>query len=247
MSISTAQDLITMSMQLGGILGIDESPTANQLTFSLNLLNSMIDSWAGRALLTSAQIQESFPLTAGQVSYTIGVGGVFNTTKPFEIVSAFVRDVNNLDYPVDIVPRNTYASYDDKSIAGNAGTPMALFYDPGQTQQSVQTGTIYMYPIPDNSTTYTLFIISEKAFTEFASLSTTVTFPPVYIKALLYNLAAELDIAFGKPVSKDIADEAHESERILENVNSRNRKGVVGFSFPGQQFSYNIFSDGYAG
>jgi hypothetical protein len=247
MSINTAQDLIIMSMQLGGILGIDESPTNSQLTFALNLLNSMIDSWAGRALLTSAQIQESFPIVAGTGSYTIGVGGVFNTSKPFEIVSAFIRDTNNLDYNVDVVPRNTYASYDDKSIASNAGTPMSLFYDPGQTQQAVQTGTIYLYPIPDSSSSYTLFIISEKAFTEFASLSSVITFPPVYLKALLYNLAAEICIAFGKPISKDVAEEAHEGERIVEQISSRNRKGVAGFSFPGNQFSYNIYSDGYAG
>ena len=246
MGLSTAQDIITTAMQIGGILGDSETPTTSQLNFAFTILNMLIDSLAGRALLTSAQIQESFPLIVGQSAYTIGVGANFNTTKPFEITSAFVRDSGNLDYNVDVIPRNVYDSFDDKALNTVQARPTNLFYDPGATQQATQTGTIKLYPIPDGTSTYTLFIISEKAFTEFASLTANITFPPVYNKMLCYNLSCELCIAWGRPISRDIANEAAESERIIEQISSRNRKGVAGMSFPGQSnagYGYNIWSD----
>lgn len=246
MSISTAQDIITTAMQVGGLLGDSEVPSTSQLNFGFTILNMLIDSLAGRALLTSAQIEENFPLIVGQSFYTIGIGSQFNTTKPFEIVSAFVRDQNNLDYNVDVIPRNVYDSFDDKALTTVQARPTNLFYDPGVTQQTTQTGTIKLYPIPDGTSAYTLFITSEKAFTEFSSLFSPVTFPPVYNKMLVYNLCCELDIAYGRPISRDIAEEAHESERIIEQISSRNRKGVAGMSFPGQSnagYGYNIWSD----
>ena len=245
MAINTAQDIITTAMQIGGILGDSETPTTSQLNFAFTILNMLIDSLAGRALLTSAQIQEQFPLVAGTSTYTIGVGAAFNTTTPFEIVSAFVRDKGNLDYNVDVIPRNVYDSFDDKALTTVQARPTNLFYDPGATQQATQMGTIKLYPIPDGTSTYTLFIISEKPFTEFASLTSNVTFPPVYNKMLVYAMICELSVAWGRTVSRDIANEAMESERIVENVASRNRKGIAGMSFPGQsnQGSYNIYND----
>jgi hypothetical protein len=209
----------------------------------------MLDSWAGRSLLTTAQIQENFNLTAFKGIYTIGptygtppVVSDFTTSKPFEIASAFLRDANGVDYDIVVVERETYDGYSDKKITGEASRPLSLFYDPGPTQQIGQVGTISLYPYPDNSLVYTLFINSEKPFTEFSTLTDTVTFPPVYLRAIIYNLACELAPDYGRNIHPEVFQIAGEAMRIIENINARNKRTLASFSFSGKPRTFNILS-----
>lgn len=244
MATSTAQNIIEKALQKLVVLADGESATATQLADGLDSLNLMLDSWAGRSLLTTAQIRESFTLTANKSSYTIGSGGDFDTTKPFEIVSGFIRDSDNYDYtPISVVSRGIFDSYSDKAMTTVIGIPKSLFYDPGATQQATQVGTIHLYPIPDSADTYTIFIESEKPFTEFSALSSTVTFPPSYKRAMIYNLAIELASDYGKTASAEVVKIADDSMRIIENVNSRNKKAVSPMNLPGSEGAYNVNTD----
>lgn len=245
MSTTTAYDIIQKALQKIGVLAEGETATAAQMQDGLDALNMLLDSWSGRSLLTSARIRESFALTANQATYTIGVGAGFNTSKPFEIVDAFVRDGQNIDYPVGVVSRGVYDAYDDKALTTVTSRPESLFYDPGATQQANHAGTIYLYPTPDGNTTYTLFLESEKPFTTFSALTDTVTFLPAYKRALVYNLAIEMAADYGRAASAEVRAVAGQAMRIVENVNSRNKRMVAGFDFPGSQQRYNIYSDGY--
>jgi hypothetical protein len=243
MATATAGDIIRKALQKIGVLADGETATASQMSDGFDALNAMLDSWGARGLLTSSIIGESFTLIPGKSAYTIGIGGNWNTSKPFNITSAFIRDNMNLDYEVDVVTRDVFDSYGDKAVASVASRPTVLYYDPGQTQQAVQTGTVNLYPIPDATSSYTIFIDEEKALTEFTSLANNISFPPAYNRALIYNLALELSADYGRPVPQEVHDIAFESMRIVENVNSRNRKFVASFSFPGAQRQWNIYSD----
>jgi len=233
MATSTARDIIKKALLKAGVLAEGEDPSSSEANDTFDALNLMLESWAGRSLLTTAQIQETLTLTAGTSSYTIGSGGDIDTTKPFSIESAFIRDSNNTDYGVAIVGRTVYDSYSDKAYTTNTARPRVLFYDPGTTQQSTQLGTIYLYPIPDSSSTYTLYINSEKPFTSFTNLSDTVTFPIGYKRAMIYWLAIEVAPDFGRPISIDLQKTANESLRIIENINSRNKRRVAVIDVPG--------------
>ena len=244
MAIATAQDLITKALQKIGVIGEGETPNANQLSDGFDALNIMLDSWSGRGLLTTALIPESFDLTAGQYSYTIGVGGNFNTDIPLSIEGAYIRDNSNqIDFPVSIVTRDIWDSYFDKVLAGNSSRPEVLFYDPGATQQAVRAGTIILYPIPDAGTSYTLFINSEKNYTDFVSLSNNIPFPPAYTKAIIYNLAIDLSPDYGRQVNQVVKEEASEAMRIIENINSRNKRIVSAVNLPGgPRRTFNILT-----
>lgn len=243
MSTSTARDLIKKAMQKIGILADGEEPSSSEANDCFDALNLMLESWAGRSLLTSAQIQEGFTLTASQSSYTIGSGGNFNTTKPFSIESAFIRDSNNTDYPIVVISKDVYNGYPDKAYTTSTSRPRTLFYDPGLTQQATQTGTVYLYPIPDSSTTYTLYINSEKPFTSFTNLSSTVTFPTGYKRAIIYNLALEICPDFNKTASAELQKTAAQSMKIVENINSKNKKHISTVDLPGTISPYNPLSD----
>jgi hypothetical protein len=215
----TAQDIIKASMRKLGILAKSETPSNDELQDGLQALNVMIDEWGSQKLMGTATVRESFPLVANQTTYTIGVGGNFNTSTPYDIDYAFYRDSANVDYPLDIITREEFQGYSDKAIV--QARPLSLFFDPGVTQQANQSGTINLYFTPDASSPYTLFIDSQKPFTEFASLTTTVTFPPSYVKALVYNLAIEIAPEYeGTIVPRIVEMLAVESKENLESTNS---------------------------
>ena len=237
------QDIFIAMMEVIGATTLDEVPEASEMQKCMRHVNLMLDSWSGRSLLQLATIQENFPLVNGQVSYTIGIGGNFNTSKPIEIVRAFVRDNTNNDYPVDVKTVEIYESYSDKMIS--ISRPEALYYDPGATQQSVQTGTIFLYPIPDDSSDK-LYIDSQKYFTEFVNLTDNVTFTPAYFRAIVYNGA----VAIWRPMGRrgtpppDITSQATESMRIIENMNAKPM--ISSIDLPGSKSGgsgYNIYTD----
>lgn len=243
MSITTAQDIITTALQFSRGDNPGDTPSAADLASGLDLLNLMLDSWSGRSLLTLAEIQENFPLVAGTAAYTIGASATFNTSMPFSISSAFIRDANYVDYDLDIVSREVFNSKVDKAMPGDYARPEILFYDPGATQQATQAGTINLYMAPDASIAYTLFIVSEKPLTEFASLSTSITFRPSYKLAIISNLVVLMNAMYGRTTSPEMIQTATESMRIIEAVNAANKKKISGFTFPGQKNrSYNILT-----
>ena len=235
----TAADIIKASMRKLGLLAKSETPSNDEMQDSLQALNMMIDEWGAQKLMATATTTENFPLVSGQQSYTIGVGGNFNTSKPLDIYSAYYQDNQGLKYQLEIVTRAEFESYQDSQIVN--ARPLTLFYDPGATQQTNQLGTIYLYFTPDGTSSYTLYITSQKQFTEFAGLTTTVTFPPSYYKALVYNLAVEIAPEYGVSVSAETGMLAIESKETVESQNSRPM--VSGLDLPKvKSGSYNWIS-----
>ena len=240
MATYTAQDVIKAAFRKLGILAKSEAPTSDEMQDALQALNIMIDNWSARRLMGTALIQENFPLTANTQSYTIGTGQTFNTTKPVTITSAYYTDSQNNIYPLNVVTRELFDSYQDNKIV--SAPPDALLYDPGATQQANQAGTIYLYFTPDSSSSYTLYINSQKTFTEFPSLTANVTFPASYLKALVYGLSIEIAPEYGKQVSPEIHELFQEAIEDLEAVNAGQL--VAGLDLPsGKGRSYNWISD----
>lgn len=236
------QDIFKASMEIIGATTLDEAPEDSEMQKCLRHANLLLNSLSARNLIQLSETQENFSLVATQRSYTIGVGGNFNTAKPIEILSAFVRDSAGNDYPVDVKTREVYNSYTDKMIS--SARPEVIYYDPGVSQQATHLGTIFCYPIPDDSTD-DLFIVSHKYFTEFVNLTDNVTFTPAYFRMLVYNLAIAIWRPLGRTglVPPDITDTAKETMRIVENMNAR--QIVSGLDLPGASTrgGYNIYTD----
>ena len=72
----TPRNLIKSSLRAIGILGIDNTPTADQHNTALELLNLMLDLWSSEELLPFDYAQENFELTASKTNYTIGAGAI---------------------------------------------------------------------------------------------------------------------------------------------------------------------------
>ncbi len=238
--ILTASDVIKASFRKLGLLAKAETPSAEEMNDALQSLNIMIDEWGAQKLMGTANTLGTVPLVPGKQAYTVGIGGYVNMPKPFKITYAYYLDINGIKTTLDVVTREEWFSYEDSQIVD--APPLTMYYDPGTTQQANQLGTIYVYYTPDASNSYTLYFDAQIPFTEFITLTDTVTFPPSYYKALVYNLAVELAPEYGVSVSEETGMLAMEAKETVEATNSV--RILASNDLPkGRKGTYNWISD----
>lgn len=227
--MSTALDLIKSAMRKVGVLTKTESPTSDEAVDALATLNAMLDSWANDSVNVPYRTLESFTLTAGTANYTIGTGGAFNTTKPILIKSAYLRD-GTTDSPIDIISDEEYSLISQKATQGD---PDRLNFS-----NAYPLATIRLYPVP--SSAYTLYVLSEKIIGNY-SLSTTVSLPPGWERAIVYQLAVELAPEYGQAVSNEVAAIALDSMSKIRRTIAKNRS----LDTPTDGIEFNIYT-GYS-
>lgn len=189
-----------------GAVDIEEEPTPAQYAQGLLSLNSMLAAWSRGRMTLYGLFDESFTLTAGKGEYTVGTGGELNTAWPFLIESAFIRDANGTDYPLQIV---TQGQYDSLTIKTTQSRPEYLLYNP----KGYPTGTMTLFFVPDAA--YTLFWTAQKVITSYASIEDSVGIAPEYEEALEYNLTARLAPKCGVDLSRELAMLAVSSKSII--------------------------------
>jgi hypothetical protein len=244
MAFSTVSDIIKSAMRLVGVIAKSEVPTNDEMQDGMQALNLMLEMWSARRLLVRGTIQFSNILTANQASYTIGTGGNFNTLKPIEITSAFIRDSNNIDTGLDIISRDEYDSYGDKAIT--TSRPIALCYDAGAAQQASQLGTVLFYYTPDSSTTYTVFMQTQAQLTDFSALTDNVTFEAKYGEAMKYELAKRLWREYheiSEPIPGDILDLAAKALCVIEKTNHELPRATI--EVPPRKSVFNVYTGEY--
>jgi hypothetical protein len=123
-----------------------------------------------------------------------------------------VRDGSAYDYPLKIVPLETYGLITDKTAG--AAIPTHLYYDKGYSATS--TATLTLYPPP--SAGLTLFIHSWKQMQSVSTMSETVMFPAGYRLMFESNFAIHLAAGFTE-VSKEVAKIARESKAAVKAIN----------------------------
>src|SRR5438045_120143 len=114
--MTTASDIITRAARSIAYLGNTEVLSAADATDGLAVFNALLDSWSNERLMAYVTQQNSFTLTPGTQSYTIGTGGVINASRPLDLQQAWVRDTNNLDYPMTILPQDKWDNIGLKTI-----------------------------------------------------------------------------------------------------------------------------------
>jgi hypothetical protein len=238
------QDVFKMAMSKIGAIAIDETPTTGEYALCLANANIMLASWSAHSLMLRGNTLESLALTASKASYTIGVGGDFNTSKPTTIEGAYIRDSGGTDYPMDIVEQDIYDSYPDKAIGG--GRPETLYYDAGLSQQTSPTlGTLYLYPMPSSG--YTIYLRSDKYLTAFVNLTDDITFEPAYEEALVYNLAVRIYRDFhqdpGHNIPPEVLGLAKSSLQTIRQMNARIPTTKLDLPTSKGGYSYDALSD----
>lgn len=206
----TVYDLVASAFEHLNIVSVEEVLTSSQQRQGLRMLNSMLASWSDEPYRVSAAIAENFVLTIGDSNYTIGSGGDFNTVRPKDILTAFIR-YGGLDSPNLIIGRETY----DQALPfkNQAGPPMYLYFEP-----TFPLARIFLYPVPDLQ--YELWIRGQKELTAYTSLMAAHGLERDYEEAIKWNLAQLLSGTIGVPLPQAVGLAAAESLGKLEHLRS---------------------------
>lgn len=206
------------------VIGVAEGADAQAYADALESCNSMLKLWAARGRVTHHIITEPFPLVVGQESYTIGIGGNFDTSRPSEVAGGFTRDTNNVDLQIHPVDREQYNLNPNKTVRGR---PRHIYYNP-----TYPLAVVHLQPVPDLA--YTLSLDSVKPLTTLVSLDSDINLPPEYEEAIKYNLAVRLAPENGVPLTAEVVGLA------LNAYNSLPRQPVPAAQFDCIGTRYNI-------
>lgn len=210
--MTTARSLINRAHRLIGTVKSGDAVNEAYFQDGLTALNTMIGSWQTEKLNVYAFVDTAFTIVATDASYTVGPAGNFALTpRPSKIENVYVR-ANNIDYPVELIDKDKWLSIPDKT--SDSDIPMYAYYDP-----TLPTGTLQLWPVPN--TAHSLHIVTWTTLAELASLSTTITLPQGYERALAYNLAVEIAPEYETEASPSVQSIASESKTAIKRMNNR--------------------------
>ncbi len=235
--MTTAGDVVTDSLKKAGILGVGKTALAEDMNDGFNDLNDMLAQWQRKRWLVW-HLRDYAVTSTGAQSYTVGIGGDFNITRPDKLEAAYLRQIVTTGLPVDYIleiieAREDYSAIPLKSMVAFTGR---IFYD-----SAYPMGAVYPYPIP-NSGIYELHIIVKEQLGEFSNLAQVISLPPEYNAALKWNLAARLRISYRLPVDAGIVAMAKDSLNVIRTANTQ----IARLKMPGalrNRGVYNIYSD----
>lgn len=211
--MTTATEIINQALLSIGQLAEGETPSAETSDSCLSLLNELIDSWNIERLMVPWLTQESFTLSGGTATYTVGSGGALDTTRPNMVDDASFTRLNDIDYPLRGINAAQYNSITDKDT--EYSWPDVFYYE-----ESYPLATIKFYPVP--SQTITFFLVSWKQLSTLTSLSTSFSVQPGTLRAIRSNLAIEIASNFGVEAPPSVRKAAVDSKRNLKRIHAPN-------------------------
>lgn len=231
--------LITNALQLCGVVGQGETPSAADQQASLMILNGMVDDFATQRLTIPSQERDIFNFVANQSTYTIGpTGANWTATRP-----AVIDQINVLSqtasppFEIPMTPLSNQ-TYDSLTIKGTtAPFPVWWFYN-----ATFPNGSVFVWPVPTDASNYQAVVYAQTVINTF-DLTTLVTMPPGYYRMLYYNLAAELFPAFAREPNPVVMDFARRSMTNIKRMNLQPLDLAPGAPLPGTRGIYSIFGD----
>lgn len=212
--MTTPLDLIKDAMETARVYAPGESLSDFNARGALREMNRMFGTWSNQSLLLYQYVEDTLTLVIDQASYSIGASADydFNTARPLKILKGSFIRVSDTDYPLWIEPIEKYREIGSKS---DTGRPRTLSYNP-----TYPYGTIYLWYTP--SAADELHLLSEKPLSSIANadIDETLSLPPGYEDAIVYNLALRLGPKYGKSVRPDVVKFAQDALDSIEIVNS---------------------------
>lgn len=210
--MATVQTRLNRAMRLIGQIGSGESPTTDETADCLTALNAMLDSWRNDRLMCFAFQTLTLTLANGDDTYTIGTSGDVNTTRPVDILDAYIVD-GNVSYPVKLIGEKEYASIIDKTTT--ADWPDVMLFRPTVASS---LATVIVYPVPNAART--MKIVCRVPVTAFSAASDTVTLPPGWEEAIDSNLAIRIAPEFETRAPAEVVQMAKESLAGIKKTNA---------------------------
>lgn len=218
-----ASDIINSALRKIGVLAAGETPNSDESTDALQSLNAMLESWSADETTVYQIVNFSHALTASTQTYTMGPAGTFNTARPLKIESAGIITPDGLRHEMKMVGPVDWAKIEEKSLTGLL--PKVLYND-----NAAPLVTLSVWPIPSatgGAPSLDLYVWAQ--LQQFSTINDSVTMPPPYFRALVYNLAVDLAPEYGsqaQAAAAGLANLAQSSRAEVVALNESNALGV---------------------
>lgn len=232
----TALRLITNALRGLGVVASGESLDADQAADGLESLNELIEIWRLDSLMVYAITRSIQSTTAGQATYTIGTGGVWNIPRPVRIESAYHRQSSDgLELPMRILTEQEYRGITVRSTEST--WPLWIYFD-----YAYPLSTATLYPVPSINNQVVLYPWT--VLSSVASLATSIDLLPGYQAALRFNLQVYLASEYGVSVSPEVATLAVSTKGAIQTINYRPQLMHVDPALVRSGYNWNIVTDG---
>ena len=238
MATTTARDLINDTHRLLNLTASGNVLPESNYQDNLRSLNQMIDSWNLERLAVFSTQDQIFTWPSGEFSRTLGPTGDFVGARPAQLDdSTYFRDPQtNVSYGIKFINQQQYNGIAVKTVTSTY--PQVLWVN-----YSFPDIEMYVYPKPLRALEW--HFVSIDPLTEPATLATTLSFPPGYLRAFRYNLACEIAPEFGVEPSAQVQRIAMYSKRNLKRINNPDDIMALPYSIVGTRQRYNIFAGNY--
>lgn len=235
---TSAGDQINGAMRLIGMLAEGETPSAAASQDALSALNQMIDSWNTERLSVFSTQDQIFTWPASTQSRTLGPSGDFVGNRPILLDdSTYFRDAaTNVSYGIKMINQQQYNGIAVKTVTSTY--PQVLWIN--MTYPDIE---MYVYPVPLRPLEW--HFVSVEELTQPATLATTLSFPPGYLRAFKFNLACEIAAEFGVEPSPQVSRIAMTSKRNLKRINNPNDVMAMPYGIVANRQRYNIYSGNF--
>jgi len=235
---TTAADQINGALRLIGMLAEGETPSAATAQDSLSALNQMIDSWNTERLSTFSTQDQVFTWPVNTIHRTLGPTGDFVGNRPILLDDStyFLDPSNGISFGIKIINQQQYDGIAVKTVTSTYPQVMWINMDYPNID-------MYVYPVPTKALEWHFISVTE--LDQPASLSTSLTFPPGYLRAFKYNLACEIANEFGVEPPPNVARIAMTSKRNLKRINNPDDIMSLPYSIVGTRQRFNIFAGNY--
>jgi hypothetical protein len=154
-----------------------EVRTGYDLKTAKRSLNLMLADWANRGLNQWTIAQRSLTLTANDGEYNLG-------TDVIDVLGVVIR-VSNTDYSLERLSRDEYLTIPTKTTSGR---PNQFFLD------RQLTPNLKVWPVPDSSTTYTVYYDALTRMDDADTFVNTMDMPFRFYPCLAAGLAYYLSL-----------------------------------------------------
>lgn len=197
LNAATARAMIILSLKEAGVLGVGQTPLAEDINDCFTYLQEMTSQWQARRWMVPS-LTDIFTLGNNQESNTIGVGGYWNVERPDQIKAGYFIQQNTGTNAVSIPLRMVYAyeNYAQITVKDLNSFPQICFYDNEFNLVGGELlGNIFIWPIPTPAYEIHLLIKSDLGWP--SNLNSVFTLPKMYSEAVRYNLAIRICSAYG--------------------------------------------------
>jgi len=235
---TTAADQINGALRLIGMLAEGEVPSAATSQDALTALNQMIDSWNTERLSVFSTQDQVFNWPPNELSRTLGPTGDFVGNRPVLLEdSSYFRDPSSgISFGIKFINQQQYNGIAVKTVTSTY--PQVIWVN--MTYPDVE---MYIYPKPTKVLEW--HFVSVEELTKPALLTTTLAFPPGYLRSFKYNLACEIAAEFGVEPSPTVQRIAMTSKRNLKRINNPDDIMSLPYSIVGTRQRFNIFAGNY--